>query len=362
MPDSIVPIILCGGAGVGLWPVSRENRPKQFVDLFGNRSSFQNTVLHVADEQAFETPIVITSASYRFLVREQLAEIGIEADILLGPTRRDSGPAAVAGAIFARSRAPDPVIVLLSADEIIGDSSKLKSASLATAEQNGIVLFGLQPNSSAAGALLFRASVFLQEYTKSDVQSVHRLTRAVEIASRDLAFVILDKNCFEDAKCNSIETFVQRADPAGIVPIEYDRQNVGSWREVYDNCEKDERGNAVRGTVVFQDVSNCFVSSDKALVALEGVEDLFVVSTQDALLIFRQRDAAALKRLVAKVRAISPQATDDHLRVHRPWGSYRSVDVGDRHQVKRITVAARWAAFTEEASSQTGDRRSWHAP
>ena len=248
MDRRIIPLIMCGGAGTRLWPASREVRPKQFLPLFGTRSTFQDTLKRVSDAALFERPIIITNAAYRFMVLEQLAEIGIEADILLEPLRRDSGPAIVAGAVFAQIRDKDAV-----------------------------------------------------------------------------------------------------------VPVSCGWSDVGSWYAVWELSEKNEEGNSRRGVAVFENARNCHVSTDKALVALEGVDDLVVVATQDAVLVSRQKDANGLKRLVAKLKTLAPHVTEDHLQVHRPWGSYQSVDNGERHQVKRITVKP-----GERLSLQKHHHRSEH--
>src|ERR1700726_445432 len=152
MSERIIPLIMCGGAGTRLWPASREVRPKQFLPLFGARSTFQDTLLRVSDKALFERPIVITNAAYRFMVLEQLAEIGVEADILLEPVRRDSGPAIVAGAAFAFNRGGNPVVVALAADHVVKDPAAFaKACGLAgeAAERDRIVTFGVQPNRPA---------------------------------------------------------------------------------------------------------------------------------------------------------------------------------------------------------------------
>src|SRR6201986_775218 len=152
MTDRIIPLIMCGGAGTRLWPASREGRPKQFLPLFGTRSTFQDTLLRVSDAKLFERPIVITNAAYRFMVLEQLAEIGIEADVLLEPTRRDSGPAIVAGATFAEARNKDAVVLALAADHVVQDTPAFLAAcreGLAAAESGRIVTFGITPERPA---------------------------------------------------------------------------------------------------------------------------------------------------------------------------------------------------------------------
>jgi mannose-1-phosphate guanylyltransferase / mannose-6-phosphate isomerase len=386
MDQRIVPLIMCGGAGTRLWPASREVRPKQFLSLFGKRSTFQDTVLRVSDEGLFERPIVITNATYRFMVLEQLAEIGLEADILLEPVRRDSGPAIAAGAVFAEARDGDAIVLALAADHIVQDTAAFIAAcrqGLVAAASGHIVTFGVQPERAAteygyispgkviagevravakfvekpdpataagyidagylwnSGNFMFRASVLLDEYRKVDADSVASIGVAVAKAGRDLGFVTLDPVSFEKALAISIDYAVmEKTARASVVPVSCGWSDVGSWHAVWELSDKDGQGNAAQGPAVFEDSRNCNVSTDKALVALEGVDDLVVVATEDAVLVSRQKDANGLKRLVAKVKMVAPEVTQNHLKVHRPWGSYQSVDHGDRYQVKRITVKA----------------------
>ena len=384
MDRRIIPLIMCGGAGTRLWPASREGRPKQFLPLFGARSTFQDTLKRVSDATLFERPIVITNATYRFMVLEQLAEIGIAADVLLEPMRRDSGPAIAAGAAFAQARDSDAVVLALAADHVVGDTPAFVAAcrqGLIAAESGRIVTFGVKPERAATeygyispgetvsgevrsvakfvekpnqataedyikagylwncGNFMFRASVLLDEYCQVDAASVQAVSDAVTKAGRDLGFITLDAEAFGSAKSISIDYAVmEKTARAAVVPVSCGWSDVGSWYAVWELSDKDAQGNAALGPALFEDSRNCNVSTDKALVALEGVDDLVVVATQDAVLVSRQKDANGLKRLFAKLKIVAPQVTEDHLKVHRPWGSYQSVDNGERHQVKRIIV------------------------
>jgi len=250
MDGRIVPLIMCGGAGTRLWPASREVHPKQFLPLFGARSTFQNTIVRVSDAALFERPIIITNTAYRFMVLEQLAEIGIEADVLLEPTRRDSGPAIAAGAVFAQARDNDAIVLALAADHVVGDTAAFVAAcrqGLVAAQAGRIVTFGVKPERAAteygyispgepisgevrnvakfvekpdpataaeyikagylwnSGNFMFRASVLLDEYSKLDDDSVQAVTRSVVDAGRDLGFIMLKPEAFEAAKAISID-------------------------------------------------------------------------------------------------------------------------------------------------------------
>src|SRR5947207_4874280 len=384
MSKRIIPLIMCGGAGTRLWPASREVRPKQFLSLFGTRSTFQDTIARVSDPSLFERPIIITNAAYRFMVLEQLAEIGAKADVLLEPMRRDSGPAIAAGAAFAQARDGEADVLALAADHVVRDASAFIAAcrqGLVAAESGRIVTFGVKPERAAteygyispgeqvagevrsvvkfvekpdaakaadyikagylwnSGNFMFRASDLLDEYRKIDAESVKVVANSVAKAGRDLGFVTLETEAFGSAKAISIDYAVmEKTSLATVIPVSCGWSDVGSWHAVWELSDKDAQGNAAHGAAVFEDSRNCNVTTDKALVALEGVDDLVVVATQDAVLVSRQKDANALKRLVAKLKTVAPQVTEDHIRVHRPWGSYQSVDNGDRHQVKRIIV------------------------
>ncbi len=384
MDRRIIPLIMCGGAGTRLWPASREVHPKQFLSLFGPRSTFQDTILRVSDATLFERPVVITNAAYRFMVLEQLAEIGLEADVVLEPMRRDSGPAIAAGAAYAQTRDKDAIVLALAADHVVRDTAAFVAAcrqGLAAADAGRIVTFGVQPERAAteygyinpgdaisgevrsvtkfvekpdpttaagyieagylwnSGNFMFRASVLLDEYRKVDAESVQAVTDSVIGAGRDLGFIKLDADAFGSAKAISIDYAVmEKTSRAAVVPVACGWSDVGSWHAVWELSDKDAHGNAAQGVAVFEDSRNCNVSTDRTLVALEGVDDLVVVATPDAVLVSRQKDANGLKRLVAKLKTVAPAVTEDHIKVHRPWGSYQSVDNGDRHQVKRIIV------------------------
>ena len=384
MNGRIIPLIMCGGAGTRLWPASREVRPKQFLPLFGKRSTFQETLLRVSDGALFDRPIIITNAAYRFMVLEQLAEIGQESDILLEPMRRDSGPAIATGAIFAQLRGGDAVVLALAADHVVRDNAAFTAAcreGLESAKAGNIVTFGVKPERAAteygyikpgravlgevravekfvekpdpataneyvksgylwnSGNFMFRANVLLDEYRNVDVDSVTQVSEAVAKAGRDLEFVTLDSQFFGKARAISIDYAVmEKTSRAAVVPVSCGWSDVGSWHAVWELSDKDVEGNAAQGAAVFENSRNCNVSTDHALVALEGVDDLVVIATQDAVLVSRQKDANGLKRLVAKLKTVAPQVTEEHIKVHRPWGSYQSVDNGNRHQVKRIIV------------------------
>jgi len=358
---------MCGGAGTRLWPLSREDRPKQFIALFDQRSTFQETLLRVADPKLFGRPIVVTGAAYRSLVLDQLAEIQLEADIVLETARRDSGPAIVAGSILAHKRAPDAVVLALAADHVVKDASAFVAActdSVDVAERGYIVTFGVRPDRAAteygyilpgdaidenvwtvkqfvekpdaptaarylnegylwnSGNFMFRAEILIDEYRKADAASIAMVTQAIAGAARVERAILLDKTAFESAKSISIDYAVmERTKRAAVIPVAFGWSDVGSWHAVWELSEKDAFGNVVHGEAVLDRARNCYVSSDRAIVALEGVDDLVVVVTEDAVLVSRQRDSSGLKRLVAGVKDIAPEVTERHPR-HRSLRSH----------------------------------------
>jgi mannose-1-phosphate guanylyltransferase/mannose-6-phosphate isomerase len=375
---------MCGGAGTRLWPASRENRPKQFLPLFGRSSTFQETLRRVSDPSLFARPIIVTNTQYRFLVAEQLAETSMQADILLEPVRRDSGPAIILGAAHASSREGDAIVVALAADHVISDAPAFIDAcrTAAVAAQNDrIVTFGVRPTRSAteygyiwpgkvlcrgvfaaqkfiekpssdaatryfaegylwnSGNFVFRARFLLDEYGRLEPDSHAAVLGALAGASHDLGFVTVDKREFERATAKSIDYAVmERTSRAAVLPVSYGWSDVGSWHSVWELSGHDPSGNAARGSAVFVNSRNCYAASDKQFVALHGLENITVVTTEDAILVANRENAGGLRPVVQQIKQLAPSLTEDHLKVHRPWGSYQSLDQGPRYQVKRIVV------------------------
>lgn len=384
MSKLITPLIVCGGAGTRLWPASRENWPKQFLPLFRPTSTFQETLRRVSDSRFFSRPIIVTNAQYRFLVVEQLAAISVEADILLEPMRRDSGPAIVAGATYAARRDGDAVLVALAADHVIDDPLGFIRACMVAADAargNRVVAFGVRPNRPAteygyirpgrsitsgvfdvekfvekptseiaarhiaegflwnSGNFVFRAAVLLEEYRRFESASSAAISDAVDKAKLDIGFIVLDPDAFERAEAKSIDYAVmERTDRAAVMPVSYTWSDVGSWQAAWEMSELDTAKNAAQGSAVFVDSRGCYVSTERQLVTLLGLEDVAVIATDDALLVAQRERSQELKRVVQEVKDTAPKLIQDHLTVHRPWGSYRSVDEGARYQVKRIVV------------------------
>lgn len=385
MTDAIVPLILCGGSGTRLWPASRGSRPKQFLPLFGPLSTFQETVRRVSDPTRFGRPVVVTNVDHRFLVADQLAEIGVAADVLLEPEARDSGPAFAAGAAFIAGRdGEDAYVLALAADHKVRDIEGFAKAcanALEGAKAGKIVTFGVTPDHAAtgygyiepgsdvvgavravarfvekpdaetarryvaegylwnSGNFLFQADLFLAEYARFDEETVASARAAVTGARLDLGLLHLDPAAFAGTVKRSVDYAVmEKTTCAAVTPATFDWSDVGSWSAVRDLSPQDEAGNASRGKALFVNARNNLTASDGPLVAVVGLDDLAVVATPDAILVARRDDSSGVKALVDRLKTVNPSLSQEHQQSFRPWGNYRSLDLGERHQVKRIVV------------------------
>jgi mannose-1-phosphate guanylyltransferase / mannose-6-phosphate isomerase len=399
----LIPVIMCGGAGTRLWPVSRESMPKQFVPLVEARTTFQQVLGRIGDATLFERPIVITSSDFRFIAAEQMRACAIAGDIVLEPMRRDSAMAVGIAAVLAAARDPASTVIVLAADHVVRDRDAFARAcreAMATAAGGRIVTFGIPPTFPAtnygyirpgarldggtafavdafvekpdaatagryiadrylwnSGNFLFRADVMLGELARFEPGIAKAAKAAVGGMTKDLDFLRLSVEAFAQAPKKSIDYAVmERTAHAAVVPLDCGWSDIGSWSAVWDALGHDADGNAATGSVVFLDSRNNLAHSDEAiLTAVVGVNDLVVVATPDAVLVTSRDKAEQVKDLVEQLKAQNREQAVTHLRVYRPWGYYQAVDTGARFKVKRIVVKPNAAL-----SLQKHFRRSEH--
>ena len=382
----LIPVIMCGGAGTRLWPVSRESMPKQFVPLVEARSTFQQVLGRIRDQTIFDRPIVVTNSDFRFIVAEQMRECAIEGEIVLEPMRRDSAMAVALAAVLAGARDPASIVIVLAADHVVRDQGAFAQAcreAVAAAAEGRIVTFGVKPTFPAtnygyirpgaklsggaalavesfvekpdaatagryiaerylwnSGNFVFRADVMLGEIERFEPDIAKAAQAAVGGMAKDLDFLRLPAAAFAEAPKKSIDYAVmEHTAHAAVVPVDCGWSDVGSWSAVWDALGHDAEGNAATGSVVFLDSHNSLAHSDEAiLTAVVGVDNLVVVTTPDAVLVTSRDKAEQVKGLVEQLKAQNREQAVRHLRVYRPWGYYQAIDNGSRYQVKRIVV------------------------
>ena len=382
----ILPVIMCGGAGTRVWPESRESLPKQFIPLIGERSTFQNLLSILRDSSVFEPPIVITNHDYRFRVGEQMQEMGVKGEIVLEPMRRDSGPAVAVAAELAARRAPGTVVAVLASDHSITKPDEFAAKCREAAKAAGagaIVTFGVTPSGPAtgygyirpgaalkggaqvrkveafvekpdaaraaayvkegylwnSGNFFFRADVMQAELAKFEPEIASAAAAAVDGARRDLDFLLLDENAFAAAPKKSIDYAVmERTGEAAVLAADFGWSDIGDWAAVRDLSPRDAQGNSIRGHGVVMDGRNVHIRADDQLTAVVGLDDIVVVTTQDAVLVVHGGKTAQVKQLVDELKSQGRKEATEHKRMYRPWGYYQGIDKGARYQVKRIVV------------------------
>ena len=388
MADTLlIPVIMCGGAGTRLWPVSRETMPKQFVPLVDERSTFQQVLGRIRNDTLFDRPIVITNSDFRFIVAEQMRECDVAGDIVLEPSRRDSAMAVAVAAVLAGARSPEATVIVLAADHVVRDPDAFARAcreAFAAAAEGRIVTFGINPTNPAtnygyirpgaalnggtalavqsfvekpdaatagryiadrylwnSGNFVFRADVMLSEIARFEPDIAKAAKAAVGGMTKDLDFLRLPAEPFAQTPKKSIDYAVmERTERAAVVPLDCGWSDVGSWSAVWDVLDHDADGNATTGSaVVLLDSRNSLVHSDDTiLTAVVGVDNVVVVTTPDAVLVTSRDKAEQVKGLVERLKAQNRAQAIQHLRVYRPWGYYQGIDTGSRYQVKRIVV------------------------
>jgi mannose-1-phosphate guanylyltransferase/mannose-6-phosphate isomerase len=384
---AIYPVLLSGGTGSRLWPLSRQSYPKQLLALTGPRTLLQETALR-ADDDDIQRLIVLGSAEHRFAIAEQLHGIGLEAArIVLEPVGRNTAPAAAVAALAAAAEDPEALVLLMPADHLIADPCAFRAAvrsGARAASEGHLVLFGIAPKSPAtgygyieagsrldgheglrtvarfhekpeatvaerymasgrhwwnSGIFLVSARVLLAELELHAPAVMQAARLALDKSLRDLDFCRLDPGAFARSPSISLDhAVVERTDKAVVLPVDLAWTDIGAWSQLWEISERDADGNSLSGDVKALGTRNSYVKSDGPLVATLGVEDLVVIATSDAVLVARKGADQVVKDLVTALQADGHPAAESSPVVHRPWGHFQSVEAGERYQVKRISV------------------------
>ena len=380
----MIPVILSGGSGTRLWPLSRRHYPKQFLPLVSSFTMVQETILRLEGIDGLKAPIAVCNEDHRFMMAEQLMEIGTTpAAIILEPMGRNTAPAVAMAAITAESE--DDILLILPADHVIGNLPAFHKAiaeAKILAEQGFLVTFGVVPTEPEtgygyikrdtiqyglaygvasfvekpdletankyfqsgayywnSGMFAFKAGSFLSELEKFNPTMLASCQQALNNAKVDMDFIRLDKDIFSSCPADSIDYAVmEKTDKAVVIPLDASWNDVGSWSALWDVTDKDVFGNAISGDVFTVDTKNSFIHAQSKLVAVIGVQDLIVVETDDALMISTKDRVQEVKEIVAQLKEQGRCEADVHRKVYRPWGHYDLVDSGERHQTKRIIV------------------------
>ncbi len=384
---TLYPVILSGGSGTRLWPLSRAALPKQLLPLASDRTMLQETVTRLAGLADCGAPLVICNNDHRFLIAEQLREIGVEPlGIFLEPMGRNTAPAAAVAALTLLKRDPDAVMLLLPADHLIdnvpafhaavADGSKAvalgrlvtfgivpdsphtgygyiqRSEALEGTTARQVARFVEKPDASTAakflaggdyfwnsGMFLFSARQFVEELGRLRPDILAACEKALVAGEHDLDFCRLDKAAFADCPSDSIDYAVmEKTANAAVVPADIGWNDIGAWSALWDVGRKDADGNVVRGDVYLDGVKSSYVRAETRMVAALGVENLLIVETPDAVLVADKSKAQDVKKVVDYLKKSGRTEHEFHTRVFRPWGWYEGIDMGERFQVKRIMV------------------------
>lgn len=377
------PVILCGGSGTRLWPLSREAYPKQFLALHGKSTMLQATWERIRSV-AEAGPIVVCSEDHRFMAAEQMREAGAKPSaLLLEPVARNTAPAITVAAFQAQANGADPVLLVLPSDHVITDAAAFRdavAAATAAAENGKLVTFGIVPSKPEtgygyiraaagegvraveefvekpdaataesyvasgnyfwnSGMFMFRASTYLNELARQQPAMLAACKAAFEGGRSDVDFLRLDAEAFKSCPSDSIDYAVMEGTSDAVVfPLNVGWNDVGSWAALWEIAEQDKDGNAHHGDVIAEDCRNTLAWGDGRLVALLGLDDVVVVDTDDTLLVAHRDKVQSVKDIVGRLKKEGRTQAALHRKVYRPWGAYDSIDNGERFQVKRITV------------------------
>jgi len=382
----IIPVILSGGSGTRLWPLSRKQYPKQYLPLAGDNTMLQETILRLSGLDNIADPIVVCNADHRFLVAEQCQQIDIKnPTILLEPIGRNTAPAIAAAALQSLKQTDDAVLLVLSADHVIQDVEAFHQAiniASSQAQAGKLATFGIVPtdantgygyikssvdgNNGAhkveefvekpdletaekyleqgnylwnSGMFMFKAATLINELTVHSLDIVNSVSGAVNNAEQDLDFIRLDKQAFESSPSDSIDyALMEKSDNVVVVPLDAQWNDIGAWSALHDIGTKDANGNVIKGDVIAQDTTNTYINANHHMVATIGVDNLIIVDTADVTFIATQDKAQEVKSIVESLQAKGRDEGAMHRKVFRPWGWYDSIESGKHFQVKRLHV------------------------
>jgi len=386
---TIWPVILSGGSGTRLWPLSRSLYPKQLLPLIDSESMLQATVRRVANSARYHQPILVTNDDHRFIIAEQLRQSGCDTTaIILEPEGRNTAPAIALAARFVQERDPDALLLVMPSDHLIRDeaafAAAIDSAAAAAEEHDALLTFGIRPDRPEtgygyiccgaplgahndvhqvdrfvekpdlataeryladsnyvwnSGIFLFSASGYLEELAQFEPEMAEAADAAVSGGAWDSLFFRPDKDAFRRSPAKSEDYAVmERTRRAAVVPVDMGWSDVGSWAALWEVSPKDGKGNALHGDILVEDAANCYARTDGPVVALAGVEDLIVVATPDAVLVTCRERSQDVKLIVDQLKTNGRDEHVSHTVVHRPWGTYQTTDQGPRFQTKRIMV------------------------
>jgi mannose-1-phosphate guanylyltransferase/mannose-6-phosphate isomerase len=383
--STVFPVILSGGAGTRLWPLSREMYPKQLLALTSRHSMLQDTALRLSGIASAAAPIVVCNEAHRFTVAEQLRALSVEPSaILLEPIGRNTAPAVALAALKAQELDPDSTIVIAPADHVIRDTRVFQQAADVAAdlaESGKLVTFGIVAHAPEtgygyirrgdglgpaypvaqfiekpplevavqfvasgdyfwnSGMFVFKAARYLAELAEFAPDILAASTAAFKAATADLDFVRIDRAAFQTCRSESIDYAVmEKTRDAVVLPLDAGWSDVGSWSSLFDALPSDEEGNVLQGDVLVHDTHDCFVHATSRLVTAVGMDDHIIVETKDAVLVAPKDRVQDVKELVTQLKKAGRPESAWHREVFRPWGSYDSVDTGDRFQVKRLSL------------------------
>ena len=382
----IIPVILSGGSGTRLWPLSRKQCPKQYLPLVGDNTMLQETILRLSGLDNLVDPIIICNADHRFLVAEQCQQIDIKNPIiLLEPIGRNTAPAIAAAALQSLKKTDDAVLLVLSADHVIQDVESFHQAikiASRQAQEGKLATFGIVPTDANtgygyiraseddsddahkveefvekpdlqtaqayleqgnylwnSGMFMFKAATLIDELATHSPEIVTSVNDAVNNAKQDLDFIRLDKKAFESSPSDSIDyALMEKSSNVVVVPLDAQWNDIGAWSALHDIGTKDANGNVIKGDVIAQDTTNTYIHANHHMVTTIGVDNLIIVDTPDATFIATQDKAQEVKSIVESLQASGRCESSAHRKVYRPWGWYDSIEVGLHFQVKRLYV------------------------